>query len=349
MMTTIPSVTKRQGLDSRHLFIFAAIVLSLGNIISWSTCLRSSFTRQPADTSIFQYALTSSSDRNVKRICSQNPYLDALAEPVESIVRDKVDHWLYGAGRQEHGTMAYDPSNDNWDHKRFYPFEPMTKCGEEQCLGGPCRSDASKIACGLQQLQNRSSCVVYSIGGNNKWSFENDLLARTLCEVHTFDCTGDRSRFHVPNHTRLTFHYICLSAYPKQPKEEEEDAVVGRSMGNSWTLLEMQQKLGHSRIDLLKMDIEGFEHDLLHSWPKLELVEASQNILLPMQILVEVGLFVSFFEGYGSRLELSLLTFLLCSFPPLSLLTDMISSSFCLSSLYIVDTLQDPIQRASPG
>jgi hypothetical protein len=58
--------------------------------------------------------------------------------------------------------------------------------------------------------------------------------------------------------------------------------------GEIWTLLEMQQRLGHKRIDLLKVDIEGWEFPLFESWPELSLPKDSEGILLPMQLLVEV-------------------------------------------------------------
>jgi hypothetical protein len=61
--------------------------------------------------------------------------------------------------------------------------------------------------------------------------------------------------------------------------------------GEIWTLLEMQQRLGHKRIDLLKVDIEGWEFPLFESWPELAYTKDSERILLPMQLLVEVSLY----------------------------------------------------------
>lgn len=59
--------------------------------------------------------------------------------------------------------------------------------------------------------------------------------------------------------------------------------------GEMWTLLQMQQKLGHTRIDMLKMDIEGFELNIFDSWPELAYEQLSEQFLLPHQILVEVS------------------------------------------------------------
>ena len=35
----------------------------------------------------------------------------------------------------------------------------------------------------------RAQCVVISIGSNGEWEFEEDIVKRTRCTVHTFDCT----------------------------------------------------------------------------------------------------------------------------------------------------------------
>jgi hypothetical protein len=166
----------------------------------------------------------------------------------------------------------------------------MTNCTSVSCVGGACKDDTSKIVCGLEELNKEATteadtCIVYSIGGNNHWEFELDILRRTTCEVHTFDCTGLKTRFQVPeNQPRLHFHHTCLSAYPQLVGEPRP----GSMKGDSWTLLEMQQRLGHKRIDLLKLDIEGWEVQLFESWPDLYRAKESERIVLPMQILVEV-------------------------------------------------------------
>ena len=156
------------------------------------------------------------------------------------------------------------------------------------------------MVCGLKELgsyvitpttrgsivpKNEDKCIVYSLGSNNQWEFELDVLEKTPCEVHTFDCTGRFSRYQVPQNPRLTFHHVCLTAYPRDPSAPPAKKNM---VGKSWTLLEMQQKLGHKRIDLLKIDVEGSEIGLFRSWPQLEHLEESEQLLMPMQILVEV-------------------------------------------------------------
>jgi hypothetical protein len=203
----------------------------------------------------------------------------------------------------------------------------MTNCTSISCAGGACRDDTSKIVCGLEELNKEATiktdtCIVYSIGGNNQWEFELDILSRTTCDVHTFDCTGPRSRFQVPNNPRLHFHHACLSAYPELVGEPRP----GFMRGQIWTLLKMQQRLGHKRIDLLKVDIEGWEFPLFESWPDLYRTKESERILLPMQLLVEVC------TAYG---------WLPTAFSPSPRLT-------CFLSL-LLGTLPNPVSSIAPG
>jgi Methyltransferase FkbM domain len=69
------------------------------------------------------------------------------------------------------------------------------------------------------------------------------------------------------------------------PEKECRDS--NSKCGETWTLLEIQQKLKHTRIDLLKVDIEGFEWPLFESWPELT-DRGADKLVLPMQIAVEI-------------------------------------------------------------
>jgi len=211
------------------------------------------------------------------------------------VIAQRADAWLSTLADQrwEAHKSVYGAIN----HARFFPFDDtMTVCARD-CVGGACNSDESKIVCGLSELQKEEHCIIYSIGGNNQWDFEIDLLQRTPCQVHTFDCTGPATRFRKPPHDRLHFHHVCLGIQhqdaPAQCTESEPKC------GATWTLLEMQQQLGHDRIDLLKMDIEGFEWPILRSWPLLSLDQDTSSrendvMILPMQVLIEIHFWTHF-------------------------------------------------------
>ena len=174
------------------------------------------------------------------------------------------------------------------NHNRFFPLDPLVSCKNLSCIGGQCGADEAKIICGLEELEDNTNCVVYSIGGNNQWKFELDILSRTRSNVHTFDCTGDFARFHKPDHGRIHFHHICLSDKYVAPNLtcDKSRGVCGAMM----TLKEIQIMLNHSRIDFLKMDIEGYEWPVFESWYAMsaEMGAPNEKWVLPMQIAAEI-------------------------------------------------------------
>ena len=120
---------------------------------------------------------------------------------------------------------------------------------------------AIRYVCGMSYLQKLDNCLIYSIGGNNQWQFENAMLEQTKCDVHTFDCTGEIDRFQVPKNDRLHFHHICLGA---KPAIGLGDACVPGTnganpqlCGDTMTLEQMQKQFKHNKIDLLKMYVSN--------------------------------------------------------------------------------------------
>lgn len=218
-----------------------------------------------------------------KRICTQNPYGPSLTKSFEEIAT-KADDWI--DNEKEIMKDLQFRSNGEHTHVRFEAFEEFGSC-KYDCVGGECSADRSKIICGLSSL-NDDKCVVYSVGSNDMWEFENEILQKTPCEVHTFDCTGPRSRFAVPKHDRLHFHHICLGADPAPtPVDVGPDPKNSTVYGEIMTLHQIQKMLNHNRIDLLKFDIEGYEWPLIESWPLLS-DPASRDYVLPYQIVFEL-------------------------------------------------------------
>jgi len=172
---------------------------------------------------------------------------------------------------------------NKYSHSRFFPFDPLVSCEKISCIGDQCGEDEAKIVCGLKHLQDDKDCVVYSIGGNNQWGFELDLIAKTQCNVHTFDCTGDVARFQKPDHSQIHFHHVCLADkfVAPNPSCEKSRGTCGAMM----TLKEIQSMLNHSRVDFLKMDIEGYEWPVFESWYDKF---GDDKWILPMQITAEI-------------------------------------------------------------
>jgi hypothetical protein len=126
--------------------------------------------------------------------------------------------------------------------------------------------------CALGEL--RDPCVIYSLGSYLEFDFEYEMLRRTQCEIHTFDCTVNMSLLpQLP--PRIHFHNICLG---------EESASNPRFR----SLASLAAEFGHKEIALLKMDIEGFEFDVVESMYLGAVAQGGLSMVLPAQISFEM-------------------------------------------------------------
>ncbi|KAL4425792.1 hypothetical protein ABPG75_009808 [Micractinium tetrahymenae] len=155
---------------------------------------------------------------------------------------------------------------------RYDLFNPFVKCsrgnGSLARLGGA--DDGGKFICPSEALE-QPGCVVYSLGSAGNFDFEEEVLKSTPCEVHSFDCTYDGAD--LPGYKgRHRYHKICVG------QAGSGAAVAGDAVFMTYpAILAM---LNHTRVDLLKIDVEGFEMDVFSGWKP-----ACQ---LPMQIAMEV-------------------------------------------------------------
>jgi hypothetical protein len=144
-------------------------------------------------------------------------------------------------------------------------YEPTFSCRFEQRLG--MNGDGGKWICDVYRLKNLKSCLIYSLGSNGEFSFENETK-RYLphCDIHTFDL----KEFNCTN--LCTFHKVK----------------IGDGFNGTKTLRMIMSDLEHSGriLDILKIDIEGGEYeffdDLFNTTDYI-----SENI---RQILVEIHL-----------------------------------------------------------
>ena len=193
-------------------------------------------------------------------------------------------------------------TNARWD--LLGPVGPKCRDVGSYGAGGTHLGEASSIAdqegkkaCGLRHERN---CTVVAIGSNGQWGFETDLVARTRCRVHTFDCTV-AAEVAVPPELRhrVTLHRTCIGAPPVQgrnyflevprapdgrpgkwrDKRWRHGAFAAESFGRYAALLKLAGL--RSPPTLLKMDAEGYE------WPVLADV-LSDPELAPSQLALEL-------------------------------------------------------------
>jgi len=114
-----------------------------------------------------------------------------------------------------------------------------------------------KHACGLSELQ--APCSVVSIGCKGIWDFEIAVFAKTPCHIHTFDCTV-HSRIMVPERirSRTSLHRVCIAA------RSYTDPRTHRVF-EDWPTLLKRVGMPIQAPSFLKMDIEGFEYQVLRA------------------------------------------------------------------------------------
>ena len=121
--------------------------------------------------------------------------------------------------------------------------------------------DGGKIVC-AQELRH-DLCVIYSLGSRLDFSFEIAAYNQTGCSIFTFDCTvGDVEHTTVPD--GVAFFPWCVGG-------KEEKKVISSDLGHTgelgqyYPLKTIMLKLGHKKVDLLKMDIERHEISVINS------------------------------------------------------------------------------------
>ena len=124
--------------------------------------------------------------------------------------------------------------------------------------------------------------VVYSCGIGEDASFDLDLIRRFGCRVHAFDPTPRALAWVAsqPMPEQLSVYPLGLSdhdgvasfAPPRNPRHVSHSMVRAQQRQNAdrvefqvRRLSTLMAQLGHSRLDLLKMDIEGAEYAVIDS------------------------------------------------------------------------------------
>ena len=168
-------------------------------------------------------------------------------------------------------TLVYDfqvPPEDSqvppeWWYQQNY--QPTFTCQHERRIGG--LGDGPKWVCDPHRIP-RDSCLVYSIGSNNDFSFEQSVLNEISdkCEIHTFDPTTGKN----PSNKPPSVHF-----HPWAVGSKTEVNKLGWEVK---TIQDIISSLGHNdrTIDILKIDCEGCEWESYDTWlngPKIRQIQ----------------------------------------------------------------------------
>ncbi|HEY3445958.1 MAG TPA: FkbM family methyltransferase [Myxococcales bacterium] len=141
-------------------------------------------------------------------------------------------------------------------------FDAAGNCAVEERLGAV--GDGGKWVCNAHKLAAQKDCVVYGFGAGSDISFE-EAMASLGCEVHVFDPSpkpvarfGELAKGKKVGTGSVTFHGIGLGPVSRETDKAMKLEIDGQK-AEVRTLDELAKALGHSHVDLLKMDIEGSE------------------------------------------------------------------------------------------
>jgi hypothetical protein len=172
------------------------------------------------------------------------------------------------------------------DSRQFYQenWDPDFSCACEDKIGRD--GDGHKWVCDPHRIKR--DCIVYSIGCNGDFSFEQALQKRLpFCEIHVFDFTDYSWR--VPFGLKVEYHTWGLKPFRDENLEVTQsgryvnNTVWRRDKTKDWkTFPEIVELLGHQGkvIDIFKIDCEGCEYYTYKDW-------FSSNVMI-RQLLVEV-------------------------------------------------------------
>jgi hypothetical protein len=129
-----------------------------------------------------------------------------------------------------------------WHHENA---KPAYTCVREERIGP--HGDGGKWICDPERLRSSSTSLIYSIGSNNDFRFEDAILrdTSTNCEIHVFDHTVKKPTNKPPD---VHFHLWGLGV---------------RTRGAIKSLQDIVHELNHTgrTIDVFKIDCEGCEYE----------------------------------------------------------------------------------------
>lgn len=146
-------------------------------------------------------------------------------------------------------------------HERTFLFDAVIDAKKMVRVGT--FADGGKWMSDPQSLE--AGAVVYSFGAGTDISFDAEMAGLFGCEVHCFDPTPSVERAFANCHPgqpvgkgRFWYHPVGLGPVSLDP-EKADDLVLEARECQVKHLGELAAELGHTRVDILKIDIEGGE------------------------------------------------------------------------------------------
>jgi hypothetical protein len=173
-------------------------------------------------------------------------------------------------------------------NQRIFLFDAVADCNTTLRIGT--FGDGGKWLCEPERLP--TSTVVYSFGVGDETSFDHEMAAVFGAEVHMFDPSPSVTRKFesfkagkAQGPGRIFFHALGLGPVSSAPGKEWSLTIEGQACAAK-SFADIAKSLGHTHVDILKIDVEGGEFAAM---PQI-LAEKSLAALQVQQILIEFHL-----------------------------------------------------------
>ncbi|XRB17767.1 hypothetical protein RI054_16g76120 [Pseudoscourfieldia marina] len=201
------------------------------------------------------------------KVCKHLPFVSKFTPDRLAVIHKKAQKW----DREIFSMVDVGISRREARHERFRVFNVVKEACPYTIERVGAGYGEGKMLCGIDDIL-KASPTVLSLGSDGDYTFEESLLENfPQALVHTYDCTGD-FEYSGMHKRKVMFHRQCLGSKAHR-----------NALGwNFITYDNLLEQLGRPYIALLKMDIEGYEYEVLPS--VLEVEDAA----MPLQIAVEV-------------------------------------------------------------
>lgn len=158
-------------------------------------------------------------------------------------------------GPQPKDVEMFPPNTPPWPPYTVWDFFPAAfNCPHEiERLGA--LGDGGKWVCGISRVAEKPDCIVYSFGINLESSFEAEILANTdHCQIWGYDFSVKSFGPEIPFNRAHRTHFSAVGLAGSDKPHEDPPM---------FTLESLMRKNGHTHIDILKIDIEGWEFETI--------------------------------------------------------------------------------------
>ncbi|KAI0691827.1 methyltransferase domain-containing protein [Cytidiella melzeri] len=159
--------------------------------------------------------------------------------------------------------VMFPPDQDPWPAYTVWDyFPPAFNCPHElERIGN--LGDGGKWTCGLSRVAQKQECIIYSFGMDWESSWEAAVLESTKhCQVWGYDHSTrsfGRQVSHALFNSQQRTHFASgVQLGPEDKHARGDDPKL-------YTLAHLMNANGHEYVDIVKIDVEGYEFDTLRS------------------------------------------------------------------------------------